>query len=93
MTKSAAIQSRDELNYFMVPLERENTQLRRENAQLRRENARLRRQKAELERETAGLKEKPRLLLAQELDDVGVWRWVLASAITRSPPVGSGRRA
>jgi hypothetical protein len=69
--RCAAIRSRDELNYFMAPLEQEN-------ARLRRENARLRRQNAELTREKATLKEKPRLLLCKELDEAGVWQWRIA---------------
>lgn len=63
----AAIQSRDELNYFMAPLERENAELprlRREIDELRREIARLKGQPA-----------KPKLVLRQELDDAGVWQW------------------
>jgi hypothetical protein len=63
----AAIRSRNELNYFMVPVERENAELRRENAELRRENARLKGQPA-----------KPGLALRKELDDAGVWQWRIA---------------
>lgn len=63
----AAIRSRDELNYFMAPLERENAELRRENAELRRENARLK-----------GKPTKPSLVLTKELDDAGVWQWRIA---------------
>lgn len=63
----AAIRSRDELNYFMTPLERENAELRREIAKLRRENARLK-----------GQPTKPSLLLTKELDAAGVWQWRVA---------------